>query len=92
MPVVKLGVRSYQHERKEYGKIAVPAFDIVGWAPWAAESAPPTRVAAALPAPATAVDTTADLGPSPSLSLDEFEASQPPLSAYEADAGDERVF
>jgi hypothetical protein len=31
LPIVALGVGSYRHRNKAYGKILVPEFDIVGW-------------------------------------------------------------
>jgi hypothetical protein len=32
-PVISIGVNSYNHPNKEYGRIKVPTFAIVGWAP-----------------------------------------------------------
>jgi hypothetical protein len=32
-PVIAMGVNSYSHPNKEYGRIKVPTFTIVGWAP-----------------------------------------------------------
>lgn len=32
-PVIELGVDSYNHPKKEYGRIKVPTFKVAGWAP-----------------------------------------------------------
>ena len=39
VPVVRLGVRTYQH--KKFGKVPNPVFEIVRWATWDGSEAPP---------------------------------------------------
>jgi len=33
LPIVKLGVDSYQHKNKAYGRIKIPLLTVIGWAP-----------------------------------------------------------
>ena len=39
VPVVRLGVRTYQH--KKFGKVPNPVFEVVRWATWDGSEAPP---------------------------------------------------
>ncbi len=47
-PIVELGVGSYAHSNKAYGRIKFPTFEIVGWAPKDGnEVSPPTVLGSA---------------------------------------------
>ena len=44
VPVVRLGVRTYQH--KKFGKVPNPVFEVVRWTTWDGSEAPPEATAA----------------------------------------------
>ncbi|MET0723602.1 MAG: hypothetical protein ABWY64_22645 [Tardiphaga sp.] len=51
-PIVAIGVDSYKHSNKEYGKIFVPLLTVVGWAPKSVfEAANPEKETPAIEAP-----------------------------------------
>jgi hypothetical protein len=47
-PIIKLGVSSYNHSNKEYGRIKIPVLEVVGWEPKSVmeEVEPPKKAAA----------------------------------------------
>jgi hypothetical protein len=54
-PIIELGINSYQHSNKAYGRIKDPVFTIVGWIPKDADAPASAPMPAPKPAPAMVV-------------------------------------